>query len=254
MIVALLHEGISLMKAQKTKRRWYMRKFMIGKKPVLLEVLAGLLAVLTGCASSSRLVDIWSDPGFSEAPLERVLVIAVRKDATKRRIWEDAFTGELVKHGVAATSSYHLFPDLPPDTNQVVATVLANGFDGILAILMLPTETTTQRVAGYTTTERDERHIPDNHPYRRRNQTYNHPYWIRYRTYYYREIEHPEYVDSQTVDVRAIDVSTAGNSNRLIWSATSRTPDPASVTDVQRGISGLVLADLVRKNIIRGRQ
>ncbi|MBN1578842.1 MAG: hypothetical protein JW913_19940 [Chitinispirillaceae bacterium] len=230
-------------------------------KSVAIAALCCLLSQMCGCVSSS-LVDIWHDPFFKAPPLGKMLVIAVRKDATKRRIWEDAFAGELVKHGMAATSSYSLFPDAPPDTNQLIATVQANGFDGILAILMLPTETnshhvqgytttttterdegyttttTTKRDGGYTTTERDERYT-----------SYFGPYWKRYRTYY-REIEHPGYIDSQTVDVRAIDVSTTGAGGRLIWSATSRTSDPAAVTDVQRGIVSLVLTELGQRRII----
>jgi hypothetical protein len=163
-----------------------------------------------------------------------MLVISVRKDATKRRIWEDAFAGELAKHGVAVTSSYSLFPDAPPDTNQVVAAVQANGFDGILVILRLPKETNTYYIQGYTSTEQYGRFSP---------------YWHRYWTYY-REIEHPGYMDTQTVDIRAIDVTTTGNGGRLIWSATTRTPDPGSVTDVQQGIAGLVVSELAQRIII----
>jgi hypothetical protein len=76
------------------------------------------------------------------------------------------------------------------------------------------------------------------------------PYWQRYRTYYL-EIEHPGYIDSQIVDIRTIDVSTTGNGGRLIWSATSRTPDPGSVTDVQSEIVSLVISELVQRNIIK---
>jgi hypothetical protein len=167
-----------------------------------------------------------------------MLVIAVRKEATKRRIWEDAFAGELVKHGVAATASYSLFPDAPPDTNQVITTVQTNGFDGILVILRLPTETNTHYVQGYTTVERNVNFLS---------------YWHRYGAYY-REIEHPGYVDSQTVAIRSIDVTTTGNGGKMIWSATSRTPDPGSVADVQRGIAGLVVSELARRSIISSKK
>jgi hypothetical protein len=37
----------------------------------------------------------------------------------------------------------------------------------------------------------------------------------------------------------------------MIWSATSRTPDPGSVIDAQQGIARLVIADLAKLNIIR---
>jgi hypothetical protein len=196
-----------------------------------------LIGLMCGCASSS-LVNKWHDPSFHAAPLGKMLVIAVRKDATMRRIWEDAFTGELVKHGVAALSSYSLFPDAPPDTNQIVATVQSNGFDGVLAVLRLPTETNTHYVQGYTTIEQNVDYVT---------------YWQRYGTYYH-EIDHPGYVDSQSVAIRTIDVSTTGNGGKMIWSATSRTPDPSSVTDLQRGVASLVTADLARQNIISSRK
>jgi hypothetical protein len=207
-------------------------------KAVIAAALGCFISQMCGCASSS-LVDIWHDPSFKAPPLSNMLVIAVSKDAAKRRIWEDAFTGELSKQGVAVTSSYSLFPDAPPDTNQVIASALAKGFDGILVILRLPTETNTQYIPGYTT-------------YTEQNARYS-SYWQRYRTYYL-EIEHPGYVDSQTVAIRAIDVTTTGNDGRLIWSARSRTPDPGSVIDVQLGIAGLVIPDLVQRRIISSRK
>jgi hypothetical protein len=206
-------------------------------KAISAAALGCLMSQMYGCASSS-LVDIWRDPSFQAPPLGKILVIDVRKDATKRRIWEDAFAGELVKQGVAATSSYSLFPDAPPDTSQIVATVQSNGFDGVLAVLKLPTETNRHYVQGYTTTEQNVPYTP-----------YYGSYWDRYGTYY-REIDHPGYVDSQSVAIRAIDVTTTGNGGKMIWSATSRTPDPASVKDVQRGIVNLVIAELAKRNII----
>jgi hypothetical protein len=206
-------------------------------KAVAVIALGCFISQMCGCASSN-LVDIWHDASFKAPPLGKMLVIAVRKDATKRRIWEDAFAVELAKHGVTATTSYSLFPNAPPDTNQVIATVQTNGFDGILVVLRLPTETNKQYVEGYTTAEQDVRY-----------KTYYGPYWLRYGIYY-DVIEHPGYIDSQTVDVRAIDVTTTGNGGRLIWSATSKTPDPASVTDVQRGIVSLVMSGLEQRSII----
>jgi len=204
-------------------------------------VLCFFISQLCGCASSN-LVDIWHDPSYQTPQLSKILVIAIRKDATKRRIWEDAFSIVLSKHGVSATSSYILFPDALPDTNQIAATVQSNNFDGILITTRLPTEINKQYIQGYTTVEQDMHY---NHYY----DPYYVPYWQRYLTYY-REIDHPGYVDSQTVDIRTIDVTTTGKGGRMIWSATSRTPDPVSVTDVQHDIVNLVISDLVKRNII----
>jgi hypothetical protein len=207
-------------------------------KAVVATAVGCLMGQMFGCASSS-IVDKWHDPSFKAPPLCKMLVIAVRKDATKRRIWEDAFAGELVKHGVAATSSYGLFTDAPPDTNQVITTVQANGFDGILVILKLTTETNPHYVKGYVSMEPED--------------AYTGPYWQRYWNTY-NVIEHPGYVDSQKVAYRAIDVTTTGNGGRMIWSAKSRTADPDSVKDLQRGIAGLVVSELGWRNIITSRK
>jgi hypothetical protein len=206
-------------------------------KVVSVLALGCLISLMCGCASSS-LVNKWHDPSFQAPPLGKMLVIAVRKEATMRRIWEDAFTNDLVKHGVMATSSYSLFPDAPPDTSQVLAAVQSNGFDGVLAILRLPTETNMHYVQGYTTIDQNVNYVT---------------YWQRYGTYYH-EIDHPGYVDSQSVAIRTIDVSTTGNGGKMIWSATSRTPDPGSVTDLQSGVADIVIAELKNLSIISSKK
>jgi hypothetical protein len=202
-------------------------------KVIILGAIGFFVAGMSGCATSN-LVDKWHDATFKAPPLSKILVVAVRKDATKRRIWEDAFAGEFSKHGVAATISYSLFPDAPPDTQQVMATVLANGYDGICVILRLPTETYTQYIQPYTTMVEDNRYSF---------------YWQRYSTYY-RQVDHPGYTDSQKVALSAIDITTTGKNGRLIWSATSRTPDPHTIMDAQEGIAGLVMTDLTELGVI----
>ena len=204
-------------------------------KTVAVLVLGYLLSGMSGCVSSSSLVHEWHDPAYQSPPLGKMLVIAVRKDAAKRRIWEDAFVGQLVRRGVAATASYSLFPDLPPDTNEVIATVQANGFDGIMVILRQPMETDIRYVPEHTT-------IVSHNDY-----SY---FWPTYWTYY-TVVQHPGYIDSQTVGIRTIDVATTGKNSHMVWSATSRTPDPASVTDLQSGIAALVTDELTKEKIIR---
>ena len=207
-------------------------------KTMVLAVFACLISQLSGCASSSSLVDVWNDDSFKSPPLSKVFVVAVRKDPVKRRIWEDAFAAKLSKHGVVATVSYSQFPDSLPDTNQITNTVQINRYDGILVVRRLPTITTKQNVPGYTSIEMNPGYVS---------------YWERYWTYY-REVNHPSYIDSQKVAINAIDVSTTGNSGRLIWSATSQTPDPASVTDVQIGVVDLVISQLQKQSIINSKK
>lgn len=200
-------------------------------------VIGGVLyccfALMAGC-SSSELVNIWSDSSFQAPFLNKILVIGVGKNAAQRRIWEDAFSVELAKHAVAATPSYRPFPDAEPDTNQVTQIVQSNGFDAVLVIRRLPYETNPQYLQGYVTKEQDMR-------YDRRTDRF---------VSYYREIEHAGYLDSQKVDLRAIDLWTTKNEGQMIWSATSRTPEPNSMEIVRPEIVKLVMSELTKQGII----
>ncbi len=202
-------------------------------KFIMAAVLCCLMILIESC-SSSTLVDVWNDPSYHESPLKKILVIAIRRNPVQRRIWEDAFAGDLSKHGVEATSSYHLFPDAFPDTNQVVESVKENGFDGILVTRLLLTKTQTHNVHAYVSTEGTTRY----------NNFRN-----RYETYYH-DVDHPGYVDSLIVKRRSIDVWVIRNEDRLIWSATSNTPEMNTVEAVQSDIADLVGDELARNAII----
>jgi hypothetical protein len=207
------------------------RSFVIGG------VLCCFFALMAGCASS-ELVDIWSDSSFQPPSLNKMLVISVIRNSAQRRMWEDAFSTELSKHGVAVTPSYRLFPDAVPDTNQVMSIVQSNNFDGVLVTRRLPPETNTQYVQGYITNEQNMRYD------RRRD---------RFVTYY-QEIDHAGYVDSQKVDIRTIDVWATRNEGQLIWSATSNTPEPNSVQEVRPEIVKLVMSELTQHGIIASKR
>jgi len=188
---------------------------------------------MAGCASS-ELVDIWRDPTFNSPSLNKMLVISVSKNSTNRRIWEDAFSTELVKHGVTPTPSYRLFPDALPDTNQVIQVVQSNGFDGVMVTHRFPSEAKPQYVQGFSTQEQDMRYV-----------------WRRDRFVpYYRTVWHAGYVDSQKTDIRAIDVWSTKNEGQLIWSATSETPEPNSIQEVRQEIVKLVMSELTKQRII----
>ena len=200
------------------------------------------IAVLLGCAitfmpgcTTSVLVNQWNDPSFHGPALNRILIIAVRKDPARRRVWEDAFIRELAMHGVDATQSYRLFPDGLPDSTQIAGAVVSNGFDGVIITRRLPKAVSTQYVEGYVTK------VPETRYSQRKGEFYT----------YYHDVEHPGYVDTQKIANRSIDVWTAGKESWMVWSAVSQTPEPADAEAVHRDVVNLVTADLARKGIIR---
>jgi hypothetical protein len=207
-----------------------MRPFM---RLISAIIVGSAIGVVSGCAGS-ELVDIWSDSRFEAVPLTKMLVISAAKNPVQRRIWEDAFSVELDHHGVVARPSYQLFPDAVPDTNQVAIAIHSESLDGVLVTRPLAPETNSFHTQGYVTQEQG-------FLYDRRS--------LRFVSYY-REIEHAGYVDSQKVYLRAIDVWSTRNDGEMIWSATSRTPEPASVQTARGDVVQLVTEALTQQHII----
>lgn len=199
----------------------------------VIALLCSAIILLSGC-STSVLVKQWSDPSYQGPALTRILVIAIRKDPVRRRVWEDAFIGDLARHGVNAIPSYRLFPDAVPDTNQIADAVAANDLNGIIITRRLPKVVTTVNVEGYVAKE------PETKYSQRRGQFYT----------FYHDVEYPGYVDTQKTANRSIDIWTAGRESWLIWTAVSETPEPATAKDVHRDIVGLVTADLVKHGFV----
>lgn len=205
------------------------------KTIMVMAAALGCLMFLMESCSSSTLVDEWSDPSFHEPPLKKILVFAIRKDLSKRQIWEDAFSDELSEYGVQATSSYRLFPNLLPDTSQVIEAVQENGFDGVLVTRLLLSDTSSDYVDSSVTMQQVQR------------------YNLRtgYYTYYEEYVQHPGYLESQIIRRRSIEVWATGKGGRMIWSATSNTPEMNTIEAVRDDIADLVVHELVRQTIIK---
>jgi hypothetical protein len=54
---------------------------------------------------------------------KKLLNISSSRDPVGRRIWEDALSTEPAGDAVTPTSSYQLFPDARPDTDQALGVV-----------------------------------------------------------------------------------------------------------------------------------
>ncbi|MDP4174693.1 MAG: hypothetical protein Q8933_12030 [Bacteroidota bacterium] len=203
------------------------------KKIITATVLFFLLILIEGC-SSSVLVDKWKDASFQESALKKILVIAIRKNPVQRRLWEDAFVNQLSDCDVEATASYTLFPGTMPDTSQIIQSIQTNSFDGILVTRLLKSETETHQVESSVSTEFVSRYNPFRKAY----------------TSYFEDVRHPAYVDSQTISRRSIEVWVLRKNERLIWGATSNTPERNSLQAVQNDIAELVIPELVKNAII----
>src|SRR5262249_54839637 len=144
---------------------------------------------------------MWRDRGFTGPPMTRVLVIAIRKEVARRRLWEDAFVAELATRGVDAAASYQTFSAVP-DTQQVKQTVREHGYDGVINSMRLDPKTTTRPVPGYTTSQTETRYNESKRRYEA----------------YYTEVTTEGYEETKTTGRFETHLWTTRDRGMLIWS------------------------------------
>jgi hypothetical protein len=187
----------------------------------------------SGCAPGT-LSNMWRDPYFNSGPMKNMLIVAVRKDPVRRRIWEDGFVAELTKHGVTATPSYRLFPNALPDSAQYDAAVEANGYDGILVTRRLRPDTLATYVPGYVKREAVTRY----NPWRKAYQTY------------YKEVQVPGYTETDLAARHEVDVWTTKGEGGMVWAGTGRVVESGAGSTVNDEIAELIVPELQRQGII----
>ena len=197
--------------------------------PLALAVLA-----VTGCAGpSTSLTNMWRDPQFAP-PMRSMMIMGVMRNPAARRNWEDRMSEELATHHVHAVPSYTLFPGDLTDTDAVITGVRREGFDGVMIVHPLGTESQSHYVPGYV------RDVP----------TLGYDRWYGVYYNYYRHIYEPGYVETEQVVRHQIDVYSTGPDGRLVWTGTSESVDPASRDEVRVKVADRVVAELVSAKVL----
>jgi hypothetical protein len=108
---------------------------------------ACVAAALVGCAANTQFNGVWVNPeAGNRVPVKNVLVVAINRDPTARRIYEDTMVAQLASRGTKAQASYRIFPDdAPPPPPIVEAAVRQAGVDCLLVSRVMR-ETTDIRV------------------------------------------------------------------------------------------------------------
>jgi hypothetical protein len=160
---------------------------------------------MVACATTN-VKAVWKDEAYKSQP-KKVLVIAMFKNQTVRRLIEDEFRNFLKYGGTDAATGYEIFSGNELPTKEAVAEqIRAGGFDALLLTRLIDIRT-------------EMRTVPSSGSYAPA------PYGAPMRGYYgtgYAAVYSPSYqVEDKyaTVESRLYDVAT----EKLIWTATSDT-------------------------------
>jgi len=189
-----------------------------------LAVLA-LAAAAASCATT-EMTNTWTDPAAKGAALSKVAVVCMTKDPGLRRQAEDSAAAQLRQKGAQAVASYQLTGDADlKDREAIKAKLKAAGIDGVLVM----------RVTGV-----NEQVTAVDGPY----GTFD-----GYYDYAGAAVYAPGYLETDTI-VHVVSNLYDLNRNKLIWSGTSKTFDPASVAQFMTDVSKAVAKSLQKDRLI----
>ena len=191
---------------------------------IKLSFLLITILVLVSCAPTTKIQKTWSDPSLSKEKFDsykKVLVIAILKDETGRRIAEDKLVAAF--NTITTVQSYTYLT--PADTTQqIIEQKLKNdGFDGVLYMRLKEVE---------------------------KSVTYNQGTGFHGGYGWYGGYHAPGYysVDKTfVVETNLYDVAV----NKLMWSTTTETINPKAIEKGLDGIINTLKNELSKKGYIK---
>lgn len=121
-------------------------------KRAVLMFLSGVIAscLFTSCISR-RTQESWTNPAFEERKLGKTLVMAIGESEFKITRFESYLVSQLQAYGVDVAAAHTVYPTIDDmEEEEIVALVVSNQYDSVIATRVLSEEDRQQMVAiGY---------------------------------------------------------------------------------------------------------
>jgi hypothetical protein len=193
-----------------------------------------LVALLLVACSTTTLDGSWTRPEFAGKRLQGpVLVVGVARDDTVRRVYEDEMVARLTSRGVKAVRSYELVPDaLTKDSvERLQQAARKAGATHLLSTAVIGQE--------------------------RETVVYQDPWiyggWGGYRGWYgsYWGMSYPVYTDVRTYTIYIAQTAlTDVATDRIDWSARTRTTAPTDIARETRAFIDVIVASLEKAGLV----
>ena len=191
-------------------------------KTVVATAALVIATLATGCATT-EMTNTWTDPAAKGAAMSRIAVVCLTKDPGLRRMAEDATAGQLA--GAQAIPSYQVLGEADlKDRAAVKEKLKAAGFNGVLVM----------RLAGVS------EQVTAMGPYDTFDGYYDWGVGAAYA---------PGYLETDTV-VHVVSNLYSLDQNKLVWSGTSKTFDPASARQFMTDVGQAVAKSLQKDRIV----
>ena len=196
-----------------------------------IPILAVLVILAAGCASTT-LQSEWRDPGYSGGPFRKIFVIGLSaRDITARRVFEDVMVSKLTAAGVQAVPEWqYIKGEGQAPEGAMSAAVDSTGADGVL-------------MARVSAVDKQIQVSPVVVPGPAYGGWYG-PYAGWYSGWY--ALPQVYQYDVVYVETTLFDTRT----KRLVWSATSKTVDPASIQQEAPAFADTIIGAMQKAGLL----
>ena len=199
-----------------------------------LLLVALLLVIIAGCGPSTRIEKTWRDPGTTvqEGSYNKVLVAALLRNETTRRLVEDDLVRRLGGKGVA---SYNYFTQSQVTEEAVAAMqqkLAAEGFDGAIIMRLVDVQ-------------KEQTWVPSTNNFP--------PYYGRFGGFYYyswNNFYNPGYYTTDRIYNVETNVYSIKR-DKLIWSGLTSTVNPADAEKMFGEIADVVARKMRSEGFLR---
>ncbi len=175
----------------------------------LRQLLILAMSLLLSACASTQIADSWSNPNYSNRALNKVLVLAVANDETKRFMFETDLANALKRSGVNAIAGSSV-PSLRGQLNKdkVVEALKTMDIDNIFVTRIASYNINQKFYGGYTEV-----------------WSMGVPTWYGYWPTSYHTTVHPDYISESTTIFLETSLFHLED-GALIWSARTKTKEP----------------------------
>lgn len=205
-----------------------------------LAAVCTFVLLIAGCAAT-KITGTWQDPAF-HGPLHKVLVLAVAKKETTRRVFETTFARDLQARGVEAVPGFTVLPNARASEAEINAAAGKLGVDTVLVTKLVDLQKEKQRVTDINT-DRGFNDYP--YGYDRRFPYYRHWYDDYANSY--------TTVRSYNIEVKTLDLDTSlyqYASGKMIWTTLTRTTTAESLQAQTGEIVELLVKQLAKDGLL----
>jgi hypothetical protein len=222
------------------------------KKYVLPLVLLITATVICSCSTMTKISGTWTKPGYTGTKFNKILVVAISNDITKRNSVEASVKGSLTYYKMNATTSEKIIDFSKVDKNnngkidstkrdEVLKMIRNGGYDGALVISLLDIKERTQYIPGET-------YYQPSYYGAYGAGNYDGFYGYSYTTYevvttpgYFKQTK-KIYIESRLFDL---------SKDELLWSARSVTANPLDINDFSKSLANTIVKALLKDAAIK---